>query len=374
MARSGFGAWIVGLWVSGWFSAGAQSGDVQKILLNSLSGHVKNAETGQPVWGANVFLSNTTIGTVTDPTGDFRIENIPPGMYNLVIQHVGFGLKIQSVEPEAGSDIRVNVSMEPRVLTAREVRVVAPVPKEWRKRLKEFEKMFFGFTKNAERCRLLNPQVLDFKRDSVGGLWSASTDSALLVENASLGYRITNFIDSFTWTPESVHYRVYSIFRPLPSQDLKGQEAWTKSREQTYRGSLRHFFSAIARQRVEQEGFRLFDGDLGRLKRGLGRTLAADSLYAALKDAVVIYDEGSDPSSQKTEYPDTPSLKLFTWPKWLRVEYITGSRGTRSYFRLKNDPALLDGYGNIRNASGYTVDGLWARSRLADELPLDYSP
>jgi hypothetical protein len=195
-----------------------------------------------------------------------------------------------------------------------------------------------------------------------------------VVHNHALGYRITNFIDSFTWTPESVHYRVYSIFRFLPPPDPKIQETWAKNRMQTYRGSLRHFLSAVARQRIAEEGFRLADGDLGRLKRGLGMTLAADSLYAALTDAVVIYDDGSDPASQKTEYPDTPSLKLFMWPKWLRVEYITGSRGTRSYIRLKNEPVLVDVYGNIRNASGYTVDGLWARSRLADELPLDYSP
>ncbi|NIA31223.1 MAG: TonB-dependent receptor, partial [Actinobacteria bacterium] len=63
----------------------------------TISGQVIDSATGEPVFYVNVFLENTTEGTTTDAEGFFSIRNIPPGIYNLIVQHVGYEIKVLQV-------------------------------------------------------------------------------------------------------------------------------------------------------------------------------------------------------------------------------------------------------------------------------------
>ncbi len=47
-------------------------------------------ETGQPIFGASVYLEGTEKGSQTDFDGNYSIVEIPPGSYNLVVSYVGF--------------------------------------------------------------------------------------------------------------------------------------------------------------------------------------------------------------------------------------------------------------------------------------------
>ncbi|MFD2563349.1 TonB-dependent receptor [Aquimarina rubra] len=58
-------------------------------VFGELSGNVTD-QTGQPVLGASIFLEGTEKGAQTDFDGNYRIENITPGSYNLVVSYVGF--------------------------------------------------------------------------------------------------------------------------------------------------------------------------------------------------------------------------------------------------------------------------------------------
>ncbi|MGB5821780.1 MAG: TonB-dependent receptor [Saonia sp.] len=58
-------------------------------VYGELSGNITD-ETGTPVIGASVFLEGTEKGTQTDFDGNYRIENIIPGSYNLVVSYIGF--------------------------------------------------------------------------------------------------------------------------------------------------------------------------------------------------------------------------------------------------------------------------------------------
>ncbi|RXG18265.1 iron complex outermembrane receptor protein [Leeuwenhoekiella aestuarii] len=44
----------------------------------------------QPLSGATIELSNTTLGTTTDSSGSFTLSNIPAGSHKLIISYVGF--------------------------------------------------------------------------------------------------------------------------------------------------------------------------------------------------------------------------------------------------------------------------------------------
>jgi hypothetical protein len=55
----------------------------------TLSGKIVNAATKEPMKDASVFAQNTTMGTVTDADGNFKIA-LPNGGYDLVITYTGF--------------------------------------------------------------------------------------------------------------------------------------------------------------------------------------------------------------------------------------------------------------------------------------------
>ena len=58
-------------------------------VYGELSGNVTD-EAGQPILGASVFLEGTEKGAQTDFDGNYRITNITPGSYNLIVSYVGF--------------------------------------------------------------------------------------------------------------------------------------------------------------------------------------------------------------------------------------------------------------------------------------------
>lgn len=60
-----------------------------------LAGTVSDAETGDPIPGANVIVEETTIGATTNAEGQYTILNIPPGTYNVRATFVGYADQIQ---------------------------------------------------------------------------------------------------------------------------------------------------------------------------------------------------------------------------------------------------------------------------------------
>ncbi|MHB9035661.1 MAG: TonB-dependent receptor [Armatimonadota bacterium] len=60
----------------------------------SVSGVVKDAETGKPLSGANIVISNTNLSTVTDAQGRYVVTNVPPGDYEITAQMVGYRTEV----------------------------------------------------------------------------------------------------------------------------------------------------------------------------------------------------------------------------------------------------------------------------------------
>ncbi|AXT52192.1 TonB-dependent receptor [Aquimarina sp. BL5] len=62
---------------------------IRAQVYGELSGNVVD-QTGQPVLGASVLIEGTEKGAQTDFDGNYRIENIIPGSYNLTVSYIGF--------------------------------------------------------------------------------------------------------------------------------------------------------------------------------------------------------------------------------------------------------------------------------------------
>jgi hypothetical protein len=84
----------------------AQSG------VGKLSGKVVDADTKEPLIGANVVVLNSDWGAASDVNGEYFILNIPPGNYDVRFSFVGYAAKtIQEVRIVGGVTYELNVDL-----------------------------------------------------------------------------------------------------------------------------------------------------------------------------------------------------------------------------------------------------------------------
>ena len=170
----------------------------------NITGTVMDAVTGEPLHFANVFLSNTTLGAAADKEGQFVIENVPFGRYQLVATMMGY--ETQAVEIDlftfGGEDYLFNLIQKPVPLPS--VEVSAKRPRTWKKHLKKFKDIFFGESGNSKKCKIVNPEVLDFHMNDSLECLTASASGPLEIENQALGYRISYYLKEFKQETGSV--------------------------------------------------------------------------------------------------------------------------------------------------------------------------
>ena len=89
----------------------------------SLSGVVTDEKNGQPLIGANVIISGTSIGSATDINGRYIIKNLDIGMIDLVITYIGYKKKtvkgidissLKSFEKKEGISFLLTSEKEPQ--------------------------------------------------------------------------------------------------------------------------------------------------------------------------------------------------------------------------------------------------------------------
>ncbi|MBN1543351.1 TonB-dependent receptor [candidate division KSB1 bacterium] len=88
----------------------------------TITGRVTDAESGDFLPGANVMLAGTQFGAATDRYGAYRIENVPPGNYTLVISYMGY-LKFQTEITVLAGRVAQNATLEKEVLKGQTVMV-----------------------------------------------------------------------------------------------------------------------------------------------------------------------------------------------------------------------------------------------------------
>lgn len=96
------------------------------LAQGTISGRVIDAETRQPLPGANVYLQGTVIGSVTDTDGFFRIVNVPDEPMTLVVTMIGYGKFTQAdIRVSAGEIQTLNIQLQPTVIETAPVIITA---------------------------------------------------------------------------------------------------------------------------------------------------------------------------------------------------------------------------------------------------------
>lgn len=388
----------------------------------SLRGRVTIADGKTPAPLANVFLSNTSIGTVTNDKGEFVIEHFPAGRYDLVVSFVGYESFVTTIQ--SGSMPRfLEVSLKPKVNELQEV-VVEPYEKDgWTKWGQFFLDNFIGTSANAKDCKLVNKDIVKFRLDKKTNTLKAFAADRLVIENSALGYVLKYDLTRYEYN-FNTHIQLfqgYPLFEEMQSKRSGPRQRWLKHRQDAYYGSMMHFMRSLYRNRLIEEHFEVrklikkTDAEKQRVKAryqaylhsGIKSTngkieigapreeLPADTLayykqlsqqpesFSILIDRILPGDSlGYFIDSTTAWFNFTNHLQV-TYPlKKVPAEYYTYMREkpidqpqVSELFMLDNRGLIVLANGSYFEPTAVICSGYWGWSeRIATMLPNDYKP
>lgn len=339
-----------------------------------LIGQVRDAKTSEPLPFANVFLNNTTLGTVTNVDGEFDFKIKELGDYELVVSFVGYEThKVKVTVGEDKNDLGI-IKLVPSEIQLGVVEVSGTRDKEWGRNLKKFKKAFFGENKFAEFCEILNPWVIDFPKEKAGNRFRAVATEPIEIENKALGYNMLFYLTDFWKEPTQYAITGNVLFREIKSVNANEIASWESNRRKSYRQSTQYLFKAIIDHCVSKEGFNLYADT-----QESGSTISRSAqFYSDLGKGVIRYDTNMmvTPDKQPGFYRITllKRLEVHDVKERARVRTYQDVSGQVSWINLKNDYVIVNKDGVAINPSEIIVSGDMSSGRVASMLPLNYRP
>jgi hypothetical protein len=297
------------------------------------------------------------------------------------------------------------IEMMPKPIQMKEV--VVTTNANWKRNYALFAKNFIGTSANAKQCKVINPHAVSLIYHKKTETLEASTDEFLVVENKALGYRVRFLVNQFTSSTltNEIRYHGQVLF-----EELKGSKSqhkkWEEKRHDAYFGSTMQFYRALIHQDLENQGFvirrfvrtpnpkRLPEQFLRqKLNQFRGSTNRDSINYWNQQAREPRYLENLFKEPLKVEdvvrRTDQPGLFALTFPDCLYVVYTKKHDETItsdiyrpldmenysvSIITLLAKYSLFDLNG-VSVSTGSTIyEGDWANSRLAELLPVDYTP
>src|SRR5262245_31742230 len=221
-----------------------------------IRGRVTDGETQQILKGASVYINNTTIGTMSDENGEFKLGPFPPGRYEVIASYVGYDPVLYSAEIKT-LGIRIIFKIEKKEEVMKEVLVLSD---ELRKRYLEiFKKYVLGVSVAAERCEIKNIDEIQFTSGESKDEIQAYTDNELIIENPDLGYTLYFQLLEFNYNKKTSGSYFFGYTRFVDwAKDEQAKKKWIRRRKQNFEGSTVHFFRSLLGKRLSDEGFTVY--------------------------------------------------------------------------------------------------------------------
>lgn len=383
-----------------------------------LSGVVKD-KRGEPLPGVAIYVSDYKLATATDNQGKYSLK-LKPGNYTILVQLIGFKSIDKPIIIE-DKDVRADIVLIESTTQLAEV-TIKPDPHRMAY-LSTFKTYFIGLTDNADKCKILNSDLIRFDYDSEKRVLNATTDDFLIIENQALGYKIKFLVKEFQYDYSSgiVFYEGFPHYEDLPGSEAK-KEKWDKKRIEAYNGSSQHFFSALFNNRSKEEGF-----IINKLIRNQEQEYLADSIVQAQvggftsavltlhgpknfspprnaisKDKLEKLSSGHrvDMLNRAEILTDTlvheynQDIKKLKFTNVLYVIYTKEKESSTylsrvrmsvsrppdlekkqiSLITLQSPTVFFYKNGSINNPRSMLYSGYWAWEKVADSVPMDYIP
>jgi hypothetical protein len=374
---------------------------------SKLSGSVIDSETKKPLEGISIFLSHTTNGTISNAKGDFQLDHLKPGKYELVATSLNYEDNIIAIQIGLSNE-PITILMNPTANQLKEVVVESYDDNGWERWGDSFKSYFVGSPVLAINCLFKNPEVLKFKFGANSNKLRAFTNEKLIFENTELGYRIIYLLSKFEidFNNNTFSFKGYPFFEEMKSNKPKQIAEWNKARKQVYIGSLRHFIRSLYNNSFIKDGFEVRTvmnvntEEITRVKelmKGSNKNLNKDSLDYYYKVHNIGFEETKvtlDPlvtrdmlvstaveSNAKTFYFKN-GMQVMNLNKKIPNEYAKtlpvyrGNEFVRTDLSLRtNSPIFIYPNGDFYNGLELLTDGYWAWSeKLSTMLPSDFMP
>jgi hypothetical protein len=317
-----------------------------------------------PIPFAAVYLSKTTIGTMSGSDGSYTLKIPQEGEYELISSFIGYKSTSKRIAAEGKLQV-INIKMAESPVMLDEITVKSR-DRSREQNLTLFNKLFLGETVNALNCKILNPEDLYLYRESGSQQLRGYSRKSLRIENKGLGYTIVYDLTDFTYNEQKglLNYTGSNYFVPLTG-NVKFTKKWEKSRLAAYFGSRTHFLRSVYLDSLGRENFQLFQCELTPTGkdtvrkipiRGENLRLTRNGKFMTLFSAKPII----------VSYLDT------------KAELYSGLFG----FQIQRFKTILDfsdtltvyPNGFFPNPYNVTWNGAMANERVADMLPFDFSP
>ncbi|MES2063162.1 MAG: carboxypeptidase-like regulatory domain-containing protein [Bacteroidota bacterium] len=346
--------------------------------ITTITGKLTNATDKSAVADASVFLSNATVGNKSANDGAFILRNVKPGQYELVVTVLGYETYRQTVMAGNENLSLPDITLIPKTNELKEV-VIKPDP-DWERNYDTFKQEFLGSSALAKECKILNPEMVDLEYDYAARTLNGSSYDFLEIENKALGYKVKYLLSKFTKNYKSgvLYFEGSALF-----EDMKGtpkqRRRWLKNRMIAYEGSSMHFLRSVVGNNTEANGFKVlrlirkpnpgYTGFNDKYIQTLVNIPLKTTEYTSITDVkgvfalkftdclYLMYTKKRDAS------PDNHVVQSLTMPNYLTT-----------ILSFAGPYALFDSNGVILNLASVNIEGNWGKSRMAEMLPVDYSP
>ncbi len=336
-----------------------------------VTGKVINEETRQPMQGASVFAQNTTIGTATDESGNFKLY-LPNGGYDVAITFTGFATETKRVSSAENTN-SLEIFLKPREKEMAEVSIVSTseVKDGWAKYGSFFLDNFIGKTQNSASCRIMNTDVLKFYFSKKRNRLKVLATEPLLVENWALGYNIKYALDSFTYeyNTDISFFTGYPLFEEMPYKDSIQQIKWDMARQNAYRGSMLHFMRSLYNKQLKEEDFEV---QFIVKQKDKEKAITLKDYYGALN-----YD--MDDSSHLLEIrPNQNNVGVLYKKEKPATGFIDSHPGEPVDFQfsvlsfLPGNSIIIEQNGYYYEQNEIAISAYWTWDKVADQLPYDF--
>ncbi|MDN3203546.1 carboxypeptidase-like regulatory domain-containing protein [Algoriphagus sediminis] len=352
---------------------------VGNLYSQTIRGTVKDGSTGKFMPFCNVFINNTTIGTVSDENGFFEISrNDLPGTLSLVASFVGYETFSQEVSIGEGETKTVDFTLTPLESVLSEVELKSRRDKPWERNLKRFEKVFLALPDDpiSDGQEILNPWVLEFEKvkpDKGPNYIQATAQQPLIIENSALGYKIEYYLQDYKLYKDKSQYFGLAFFEEIEPKDSLTKKQYQLQKETSYQGSLKHLMRSLLVQRADEQGFDLYITHPEQMDRRRTNTYTVE-----LGESIV-------PLSQDSirRIPLKNGNFRIIWPDRVEVHFLKKSWLNNYYQDIYHPVGWISaprGYFDIdRNGvpihpTQVVLSGYLGRPRMGRTLPHDFIP
>ncbi|HCX21343.1 MAG TPA: hypothetical protein DHN29_05475 [Cytophagales bacterium] len=351
-----------------------------KRMTTTITGWVKDAETQEPVFGAHVYINGSTIGTYTDPNGNYELKGLKPGNYQVVFSHVGFRPAAYEINSNQPSAYAINAILNPaiNVLEGIEVKSLPLVNEDnWIKYYRKFSEEFIGNSTNSNRCTFVNPEIIEFSYSDSLDTYEAVLKEPLVMENKGLGYKVIFEIDYFRSNIKETRFHVRASFEPMEPDNHRTKKRWKKNRQRSYLGPKFHFLKSLMNDDLKSEGYQVFKTtDLSlvsayRPVRQKSEIISTDDLGRTYLDfeGYLVVDYLKE--YQHPSYND-PVINKPVYGTVVNSGVSSGNLTQRSSVELDDEKVRILKNGQIANPEEIQFYGYWSWERMSELMPIDY--